>query len=294
VGWSTTAERAVSACACLGRQATSNPVKPRAAVLRGGCEFATVSCEARPKGQEGSVSDTLLRELERRWRETRSQDDEARYLRAMLRAGELSAARLVLAVHLGSAAAAQALGEDAPLVPADHDEWLEVVWAVSGDCPGARLRAALAAARLAFSSWVRSSDPEAYGAAGEAPGTADVRELFESILAWLEQPDGERAVAVSVARAAVDATVRDGLGVTIDGIDGSDLPRHAKLRARVAARDAYDDLQVCLAVSELVGAGPEAAEDYLRHVVAATSAAEVRGAVGMELSAWALGREGSG
>lgn len=59
--------------------------------------------------------DSTLQALERRWRQTGAADDEARWLQARLRAGDLARERLVLAADLGHAAAQLAL--DRPLDP---------------------------------------------------------------------------------------------------------------------------------------------------------------------------------
>ena len=56
------------------------------------------------------MSDSKLRELERRWRETRSADDEASYLRERVRVGELSQERLDLAAYCGHEGARRAAG----------------------------------------------------------------------------------------------------------------------------------------------------------------------------------------
>lgn len=58
------------------------------------------------------VSDARLRELERRWRETRAHEDELAWLRARLRAGELGPERLGLAAWCGHRAAREALEDD--------------------------------------------------------------------------------------------------------------------------------------------------------------------------------------
>lgn len=54
--------------------------------------------------------DDRLRESERRWRETRSAEDEARYLLERLRVGALDRDALELAAFLGRAGAVQAMG----------------------------------------------------------------------------------------------------------------------------------------------------------------------------------------
>ncbi len=53
--------------------------------------------------------DATLQALERRWRQTGAVDDEARWLQARLRAGDLARERLVFAADLGHAAAQVAL-----------------------------------------------------------------------------------------------------------------------------------------------------------------------------------------
>lgn len=57
------------------------------------------------------MSDEELRRLERRFRETGALEDEAAWLRARLRAGELDQARLELAAHCGLEAAVLVTGE---------------------------------------------------------------------------------------------------------------------------------------------------------------------------------------
>jgi hypothetical protein len=55
------------------------------------------------------MSDTKLRDLERRWKETGTEDDEAAYLLERLRVGDLTRERLELAVCLGYQPAIRAL-----------------------------------------------------------------------------------------------------------------------------------------------------------------------------------------
>ena len=54
------------------------------------------------------MSDSKLRELERRWRETGSVDDEAAYLRERVRVGDLTQERLELAAYCGHEGARRA------------------------------------------------------------------------------------------------------------------------------------------------------------------------------------------
>lgn len=62
------------------------------------------------------MSDARLRELERRWRETGSVEDEAAWLAARLRAGEVSAAQVELWAYCGRAAAASLVPEATTLL----------------------------------------------------------------------------------------------------------------------------------------------------------------------------------
>jgi hypothetical protein len=62
--------------------------------------------------REPVVSDTKLRELERRWKETGSPDDEAAYLLERVRVGALSRERLELAAYCGHEGARRAVGRE--------------------------------------------------------------------------------------------------------------------------------------------------------------------------------------
>lgn len=66
------------------------------------------------------MSDARLRELERRWKETNSPDDEAAYLLERVRVGDLTRERLELAAYCGNLAAAQATG----IAPLPGLDWL--------------------------------------------------------------------------------------------------------------------------------------------------------------------------
>ena len=56
------------------------------------------------------MSDAKLRELERKWKESGSVEDEAAYLRERVRVGDLTQERLELAAYCGHGAASLALG----------------------------------------------------------------------------------------------------------------------------------------------------------------------------------------
>lgn len=91
------------------------------------------------------MSDAVLRDLERRWRQTRSSDDEAAYLLRRVRTGAVSQERLALAAYCGHPAFV-VNGESGP----DAAEPF-----VAGLSPWGReacVRAGVAAFRAAFST----------------------------------------------------------------------------------------------------------------------------------------------
>ena len=69
------------------------------------------------------MSDTRLRELERRWKETGSPDDEAAYLLERVRVGDLTQERLELAAYCGHEGARRAYGCE-PSASPDSENWL--------------------------------------------------------------------------------------------------------------------------------------------------------------------------
>lgn len=62
------------------------------------------------------MSDTKLRDLERRWRETGTVEDEAAYLLERVRVGDVTRERLELAAQCGHAAARSTLVGNLPIV----------------------------------------------------------------------------------------------------------------------------------------------------------------------------------
>jgi hypothetical protein len=87
------------------------------------------------------VSDERLRELERRWKETGSIEDEASWLAERLRLGRASKDMVALAAHCGHAAAQRVRGEGAM----DAAEWIRSVRGFGGE---ASVRAILAVGPL--------------------------------------------------------------------------------------------------------------------------------------------------
>lgn len=115
------------------------------------------------------MSDAVLRDLERRWRQTHSRDDEAAYLLRRVRAGTLDQERLELAAYCGHVAC----GAHGQAGPAQAQAF------VAGLAPWGRevcVRAGVAALRAAVGA-VGPSKPvarclEAIGDWVEAPGAA--------------------------------------------------------------------------------------------------------------------------
>lgn len=89
------------------------------------------------------MSDSKLRELERRWQETRAIDDEVALHRERLRVGEISPERLAVAACCGSTAAKAALGRSLPPLRRDIGEFVGAILQVGGVEAG--VRAAVAA-----------------------------------------------------------------------------------------------------------------------------------------------------
>lgn len=100
-----------------------------------------------------TVSDTSLRELERRFRASNNVEDEITWLRARLRAGDLGQSKLELACYLGSQSASAVLGRQAPKYTKPPktgvNGWVRQGLAVWGPLP--LLRAAIAATRMIIS-----------------------------------------------------------------------------------------------------------------------------------------------
>lgn len=69
------------------------------------------------------MSDARLRQLEQRWKETGSAEDEAAYLVERLRHGQIEKSRLQLLAYCGDEAARLALGPEAPEASAEFKEW---------------------------------------------------------------------------------------------------------------------------------------------------------------------------
>jgi len=99
------------------------------------------------------VTDSKLRELERRWKESGSVEDEAAYLLERVRVGDLEQEKLELAAYFGHEAARRASSGKCPPnssaeIPDEWGAWLSAIPARECPVQQVRIRAALACARL--------------------------------------------------------------------------------------------------------------------------------------------------
>lgn len=141
------------------------------------------------------MSDERLRNLERRWKETGSVEDEAAFLLERVRAGDLTQERLELAAYCGLEGARAAVpGYSDPWPPVDGQiwAWTEGVGAW-GDVTLAR--AGVAALRLAEGFWNR-----------RRPGDPRFRAAVEVAERWIAGIGHDREVAETAlaAEAAFD------------------------------------------------------------------------------------------
>lgn len=221
------------------------------------------------------MSDARLRELERRWRETRAVEDEAAYLLGRVRVGDLPNERLRLAAYLGHDGARHSIR---PVeVPLEPSAWVEAVCALSDEIA---VRVALAASRWAWRAYESGDDREADDEmAAEALLAIQIAEHwllsrepqeFRARLrqgAWLPPPM-VRAVAVATAS----------LGRSVDPSWHTAAPRKVW-----AAR----------AVQALLGASPDrfATEPIRSSFAGVTTFDQVRALLADELLPWALASE---
>jgi len=195
------------------------------------------------------VSDADLREMERRFRETGSVEDEAAWLLERVRAGELEQNRLDLAACLGHEASGGGApaSEDAP----NHLEMLKALRLAGTETVA---RAAVGAARRVLHYWT-----EAY------PTDTRPESAIEAAENWILcqcQTHLDRA-----EQAALDVPRMVGSG-------------GAALRPGWAARTAF--------YTALIGAG-RAGEAVSEALETGLSSEEVCQVVGRELIPWALG-----
>ncbi|MGE0713181.1 MAG: hypothetical protein AB7N76_35465 [Planctomycetota bacterium] len=169
------------------------------------------------------MSDERLRALERRYRETGAEEDEAAWLAARLRAAELEPARALLLAALGHPAALAAIEDAAEVFQSDYLRYLraglraqepELLQAHLSACGReAGERAALALGRAAAAAHAGSELQEAQtlhaswqeeGGEPSPPLAARVRALSDALGERQRELWRRRRVEVQVTAAAVD------------------------------------------------------------------------------------------
>jgi hypothetical protein len=114
------------------------------------------------------VTESKLRELERRWKHSGALEDEVVYLRERVRAGLLDGERLELALRFGSEAAGEVLGRAPARLPGALRDWHNAVEALEED---ARVQLCLSAGAACL----------------EHLGGSEEREAGEALLAELRE-----------------------------------------------------------------------------------------------------------
>jgi hypothetical protein len=148
------------------------------------------------------MSDSRVRDLERRWKETSSPADEAAHLLERVRVGNLTQERLELAADCGHEAAILALGRRPDRYQASLDELAASLMAVGTE---ACVRAGLALARKGLPAWTTQT------------GDRRPQELLAACDAWIADPllvEGVRIADAAVGHAMLDWT------------QGLDAPNH--------------------------------------------------------------------
>ena len=223
------------------------------------------------------MSDAKLRELERKWKESGSVEDEAAYLRERVRAGDLTQERLELAAYFGHAAAGRALPMSLIQAAAPADLGWE---RLEADGPEAVVRGLLAVSRAALNEWERP------GRASSRP-----RASIAAVEAWLackgpEQLDRVRKCCLQWEKEVLsDVNLRAGGGGASPRIPPAD-PRLASAGylAFSAARGVIGGLEYAREmIDECVD--PQN-ESYLAPCISRTT---VLAALASEVVTWALG-----
>jgi len=104
----------------------------------------------KPTRKESLLTDSRLRELERRWKESGRVDDEAAYLLEKVRVGELAQEKLELAAYCYYQPAILALGDSAPC---RHFDLLYHVGELGRWGKETCVRAAVTAAQSVYATW---------------------------------------------------------------------------------------------------------------------------------------------
>jgi hypothetical protein len=129
------------------------------------------------------MTDERLRDLERRWKETGSVEDEAAWLKERVRAGDFPPTRLELAAYCGYEAARRAVATQND--PPDLVEWVGGFARFGNDVSA---RAAVAIAREVFPVWKRCAHAEP---------TDDFHQALRAAEAWCMEPTADSAARAS-------------------------------------------------------------------------------------------------
>lgn len=156
------------------------------------------------------MTDEHLRQLERRWRESRAHGDEVALIIERMRTGSLERSRVELAAYCGHPAARDALGGEAATPLEDLEEWGNAL------APWGRevcVRAMVAAARAVLPIWgrFRPDDPRAGRAIELAEGWIDEPSVEHGAAAWsfgAEALWGTKQEVVDFANSDADAADR--------------------------------------------------------------------------------------
>jgi hypothetical protein len=177
------------------------------------------------------VADEAVRELERLFRVSGSVEDEAKWLSARVRAGELAREALATLGFLGHAAALAASGEPAPQ-PWEQEDVLARLRPLGKEWV---VRATIALARSVSPYW-----------RAVLPGDGSAAAVLDAASAWALCPcDSHRDAA---KRAAEDRAVLTALGGArrnqdleraLEAVDGSDLDDAARARAETEAEERF-------------------------------------------------------
>lgn len=134
------------------------------------------------------MSDQRLRELERKWRESGSVEDEAAYLRERVRVGDLTQERLELAAYCGHEGARASL-PDSPRSESYH-ELLRHLWGQGPTGRHALLRACRDVAASVAPAWEATE-----------PAAGQLSNLLSSLDGAIGRPDLARDLAAQAQQA---------------------------------------------------------------------------------------------
>lgn len=140
------------------------------------------------------MTDSRLRELERRWKETGSPKDEELYLRECLRTGRLSEEQLALAAFCTHSVAQVILDYQAPIQPDTLREWVEGLSHWGKMCS---IRAAIAAAQSCLHRWTRY------------PEDNRPQEALNAVIAWIHCPCAEHQESMTTAHVIIQDAYRN-------------------------------------------------------------------------------------